>query len=250
MWIALAIGGLFVALAAVAFAESMRGQLYLVTKQATLSYRAGAPCLPGKEGDGVEEFCDRNHLCPDGQVANSLIAHVDTQDGKTALMGLGLACRDPNEIYSNERVGMNVTSETGRTYVDSCDTGFFLAGAEAYTEDRQNVTGIRAICRRYWPVETNASANIYGEGTQSEAITCGEGQFAIGLKTSHIVPAPEDKSRLAEAMAAADEPTAEPAPPALEHPVFRNFRFFCAEMRHWIGNPEDVRDPRDPKTRK
>ncbi|MCZ7583812.1 MAG: hypothetical protein M5R36_11010 [Deltaproteobacteria bacterium] len=30
----------------------------------------------------------------------------------------------------------------------------------------------------------------------------------------------------------------------------KNFRFYCAEMRHWISEPDDVRDPRDPKTRR
>ncbi|MCZ7583811.1 MAG: hypothetical protein M5R36_11005 [Deltaproteobacteria bacterium] len=44
------------AIAVPAFSDSMRGKLYLVTKQTTVSDPAGTPCLPTGYGEDVEAF--------------------------------------------------------------------------------------------------------------------------------------------------------------------------------------------------
>lgn len=220
---------LVIALATAAYSASMKGRLYVVTKQTTLSNRAGLACEQGKQGDNIDEFCDQTFLCPEGHVAKGLIADVGIVNGEPVLNGIGIQCREPNEIYQSKEVGPFGESHSGKVYRDACDTGFNLAGLTVSTKDQRNITGVSKVCRRYWPVEERQGPNTYGSGPHKEYIGCEDGNFVTGLKASYVQERHEG-----------EEPKM----------YLTNFRFFCAEMRHWISEPEDGRDPRDPKTRK
>lgn len=214
--------------ASVAIAESQRGKIYMFTKSTTMSARAGTPCLQDKE-TAEQSYCDRSFHCPDGQVARALIENVEVIDGVGSINGVGLACVDPNEVYLSEDVGAFGQDFGGEVFRDSCDTGYFLTGAYTYSSDRRNVTGIRRHCRRYWPVAEQQGANLYGSGRLEEWVGCPDGRFVTGLKVSYYQDSDtQDGSQT----------------------ILRNFRFYCSEMRHWIAEPEDARDPRDPKTRR
>jgi hypothetical protein len=215
--------------ATLAVAGSHLGRLYLVTRQATISSRAGIPCVPGREGENVSEFCDQVYECPEGQVARGVLMDVDDVDGQSVLNGIGVMCREPNEIYQSREVGAFGESHSGKTYRDPCDIGFNLVGVNALTTDQRNVSGLSKVCRRYWPVEQRNGPNSFGSGAHSEYVGCAEGNFVTGLKVSYLQEKKADGSLTR---------------------YLRNFRFFCAEMRHWVSEPDDVRDPRDPEIRK
>ncbi len=207
-----------------AFSESVRGMLYLKSKFATLTPRAGTPCLTGEGA-----FCNQNYKCPPGHVARGIIVNVDTHDDKEALAGVGLTCADPNEVYKTSEIGAYGDAFGGRVYKERCGAGFFLAGVTGYTDDRRNVGGVSRICRRYWPVEQSKGKNIFGSGELKEDFTCKDGEFVTGVKVSYHKGAKDDGS---------------------PDTILRNVRFYCSEMRHWIGEPKDDPDPRDPETRK
>ncbi len=211
-------------LSGLAFSESLRGMLYLKSKVATLSPRIGTPCL---KGEGA--FCNQNYECPAGQVARGLIVNVDVHEEKPSLAGFGLTCAEPNEVFKTTEVGAFGDAFGGKVYKERCSAGFYLSGVTAYTDDRRNVGGVSRICRRYWPVEEKKGGNVFGSGELSEPFGCKEGEFVTGVKASFHRVQKDDGS---------------------PDTVLRNFRFYCSEMRHWVGTPEERPDPRDPETRK
>lgn len=216
------------AAAGTALSKSVRGQLYMFTKSTTLSARVGTPCQ-ADEDTAERAYCDKTFHCKDGQVARGMTYNVSVVDGVGTLTGVGLVCTEPNELLLTEQIGAVGAEFGGEAIRDACDTGFFLTGMTAATTDRRNVTGVRRQCRRYWPVAEQQGANEYGSGVLREWTGCPDGRFVTGMKVSYFQNA--DGS-------------------GVDQTIIRNLRFYCSEMRHWIGEPEDLRDPRDPATRK
>ena len=199
-----------------------RGKLYLMTERQTLTQRAGIPCV---EGQG--NFCHVNYVCQEGHVAKGIIVQLDNIDGKPLPTGFGLTCADPNELYKTYEVGANGKNFSGKEYKEPCDVGFYLSGARFFTTDQKTITGVQSVCRRYWPVEERNGMNTFGFGSENLAAVCDAGKFVTGVKVSY--------SRSEEG--------------GEMHTGLYSLRFYCAEMREYLGLPDSKRDPRDPKSR-
>ena len=157
-----------------------KGKLYLLWDRQTLTQRAGVPCP-----EGEQNFCHRNFRCEKGNIARGIVLNMDDIEGKSVPTGFGVVCADPNELYKNYEVGAIGDSYSGKTYRDSCDLGFFLAGAKIYTSDRKAIGGVKAVCRRYWPVEEREGVNSFGGGLETVPLVCEPGKFVTGIKTSY-----------------------------------------------------------------
>ena len=200
-------------------AEKLKGKLYLVEQQQTLTRRAGIPCME-RPGD----YCHLNYRCQPGQVARGLVMNLDASKGDSQPTGFGLICSDPNELYKSEEIGAFGENFSGNVYRDPCDVGFFLVGAEFYTTDRKTISGIKTICRRYWPVEERKGTSTFGYGDEMAPIACRSGKFVNGVKVSHWRKRTEgqpDETGLYSVM------------------------FYCAEMREHLKEPDKKKDPRD-----
>jgi hypothetical protein len=194
--------------------EPEKGKLYLMSERQTVTQRAGVPCI---EENG--NYCHRNFRCDEGHIARGILMNIDGQKGA----GFGVTCADPNEVYHNYDRGAFGDKFSGKVYREPCDVGFYLAGAKFFTNDQKTISGVRAVCRRYWPVEEREGINTYGGGHESIPLVCEPGKFVSGVKVSYFQ----------------DEETAETD--------LISIRFYCAEMRHYLGLPDKKKDPRSKK---
>jgi hypothetical protein len=217
---AFAFAAIFAATAVVvnAAGEPAKGKLYLMTERATLTRGAGVPCE-----EGENNFCYRNFKCKKGHVARGIVMKIDDPTGEPNPTGFGVTCADPNELYKTYDVGLLGEDVAGSTYREPCDVGFFLSGSEFYTTDRKKITGVKARCRRYWPVEDRDGVNTFGHGSEKQPLVCPAGSFATGVKASYF--------RNLDGKSNADI-------------GFYSLRFYCAEMREYLGLPHEDPDPR------
>lgn len=199
--------------------EPKKGEFYMMNQRTTLTNRAGVPCP-----ESSTDFCGRNFSCNKGDVARGIILNMVDDNGVAKPSGFGLTCASPNELYKTYQTGAIGKNYQGKVYKDTCDAGFFLVGTKFYTDDREQIGGVKAVCRRYWPVEQRESANTFGQGIETVPIVCEDGQFVTGIKV--------DYWRTQE-----DGPT--------ETGLY-SLRYYCTHMRHYKGLPEDKKDPRDP----
>lgn len=203
-----------------ALSAKNKGKLYLMPERQTLSHRAGIPC-PESE----EDLCHMNYRCKEGQISRGIVINMENVGGKSIPSGFGLECSNPNELYKKEEVGAFGKNFSGKAYRDSCDAGFYLAGAKFYTNDRKTIMGVQSVCRRYWPVEERDSINKFGDGFQTMPVLCEDGKFVTGLKLSFWrgMDGSEIKTNL------------------------YSVRFYCTEIREYRGKPKKIKDPREPR---
>lgn len=211
--------GSMLTMTGVLFAKD-KGKLYLMSERQTLTKRAGIPCP-----EGEEDFCFMNSRCKDGQIARGIVLNMEDIAGKSVPTGFGLECSNPNELYKKEEVGATGKEFSGKVYRDSCDAGFYLAGAKFYTNDRETISGVQSVCRRYWPIEERESINKFGNGFQELPVLCPSGKFVSGQKLSFWrgLDGQDIKTNL------------------------YSVRFYCSEMREYRGKPKKEKDPREPR---
>jgi hypothetical protein len=197
-----------------------KGEFYLMEGRKVLTERAGIPC-----NENENSFCLRNSSCKPGHIARGMIMNIDDKNGAPTPAGFGLTCADPNELYKTYEVGSFGENFGGKVFRDICDAGFYLAGAHFYTNDRKSISGGRAVCRRYWPVEQRDGTNVYGAGLETKSLVCDPGQFVSGIKLSYWRTEEDGE---------------------METGIYST-RFYCAEMREYLGLPKKKKDPRDPK---
>lgn len=195
-----------------------KGKLYLMKEREVLTARAGVPCI-----ESQDNFCHLNYMCDEGQVARGIIMNMDDVSGKTIPTGVGVICSNPNELYRHTEEGAFGDDFGGKVYREPCDVGFYLAGVNFYTNDRQTISGMRSVCRRYWPVEQRDGMNTFGYGTEKMSVVCEPGQFVTGVKVSYWRKNTSDDKSVTG---------------------LYGVRFYCAEMREYIGLPDDDPDPR------
>ena len=217
---------LLFALAAAAATTLMaveKGQLYMMNERQTLTTRAGMPCL---EDEG--NYCHMNFQCKPGHVATGIVMNLDDPNGTPSPTGFGVVCANPNELYKKYEVGPFGENFAGKVYRDPCDVGFNLSGATFYTNDRQTVSGVKSVCRRYWPVEQREGISTFGGGVDSQPLFCEPGKFVTGIKASYWRNTKDDANETG----------------------LYSLRFYCTEMREYLAVPKKERDPRDPKSRR